>query len=162
MKKLRQKTRTDREISEAVQMYSDMLFRIAISYTKDMASSEDILQDVFLHFLTDPTLFADEEHKKAWLIRVTVNECKKFHRNPWNQRKVPLTDSFHFQTEERNEVFWLVMALPAKYRIIVHLYYYEGLSVREISSLMQLKESTVQSRLLRARKKLKKEMEVSQ
>lgn len=162
MKKTPQKTRKDWEIEDAVRQYSDMLFRLALSCTRDRASSEDILQDVFLHFLTDSTVFRDEEHKKAWLIRVTVNECRKFWRNPWNRRKTTLEDNYHFQTKERNEVFYLVMALPAKYRILVHLYYYERLSVKEISSLTRLKESTIQSRLHRARKKLKTEMEVTQ
>lgn len=156
-----EKTRSDQEIAEAIQLFSDMLFRLALSYTKDRAASEDILQDVFLHFLTDNTVFKDQEHQKAWLIRVTVNECRKFHRSIWNRRHVPFTELGDLPAAEQNEVFDLVMELPAKYRIIIHLYYYEEYSVREISQLLGIKESTIQSRLHRARKKLKKEMEVS-
>lgn len=155
-----EKTRTDPDLSETILTFSDMLFRIALSFTKDSTASEDIIQDVFLHYMTDGTLFLDQEHKKAWLIRVTVNECKKYHRSVWNRKRIPLEDIYPFETEEKHEVFYLVMSLPAKYRILIHLYYYEGLSVKEISSLLQLKESTIQSRLFRARKKLRKEMEV--
>lgn len=155
------KTRSNQEILEAIQLFSDMLFRIALSYTKDWTASEDILQDVFLHFLTDSTAFRDQNHQKAWLIRVTINECRKFHRSIWNRKRVSFTELGDLPTAEQNEVFDLVMELPAKYRIIVHLYYYEEYSVKEISHLLDLKESTIQSRLHRARKKLKKEMEVS-
>lgn len=156
-----EKTRSEQEILEAVKLFSDMLFRIALSYTKNWTASEDILQDVFLHLLTDHTSFRDQEHQKAWLIRVTVNECRKFHRSLWNRRNVSLTELGVLPASERSEVFDLVMALPAKYRIIVHLYYYEGYSIREVSQILSIKESTAQSRLHRARKKLKKEMEVS-
>lgn len=154
------KTRTDEELTAAIDAFSDMLYRLILSYTSDPAASEDILQDVFVSYLTDPTRFLDREHEKAWLLRVTINACKKYHRSFWNRNRAELDEIGHFQTQEQSEVLELVMALPAKYRLVVHLYYYEELSVRDIGQLLRLKESTIQSRLHRARQKLRKEMEV--
>lgn len=157
-----EKTRTDEELAAAIHTFSDMLYRLILSYTGNPAAAEDILQDVFVSYLTDPTRFRDREHEKAWLIRVSVNGCKKYHRSFWNRNRTPLEDMGQLPTREQSEVLELVMALPTKYRLIIHLYYYEELSVREIGQLLHLKESTVQSRLHRARQKLRKEMEVSQ
>ncbi len=157
----KEKTRTDQEITETVREFSDMLFRTALSYTANKTAAEDILQDVFLKYLTDSTLFHDSEHKKAWLLRVTINECRKYHRSVWNRRRVSLEEIRPSGILEQHDLFYLVMELPGKYRIVIHLYYYEQLSVREIGELLHLKESTVQSRLHRARKKLRKELEVS-
>ena len=157
----KEKTRTDQEITETVREFSDMLFRTALSYTANKTAAEDILQDVFLKYLTDSTLFHDSEHKKAWLLRVTINECIKYHRSVWNKRRVSLEEIRPSGIREQHDLFDLVMELPGKYRIVIHLYYYEQLSVREIGELLHLKESTVQSRLHRARKKLRKEWEVS-
>ncbi len=157
----KEKTRTDQEITETVREFSDLLFRVALSYTANKTAAEDIIQDVFLKYLTDSTLFHDKEHKKAWLLRVTVNECKKYHRNIWNRRRVSLEEIACLSARKPDDLFYLVMELPRGYRIVIHLYYYERLSVREIGELLHLKESTVQSRLHRARKKLRKEWEVS-
>lgn len=157
-----ERTRTDAELTAAIGMFSDMLYRLILSYTGNPTASEDILQDVFVSYLTDPTRFRDSEHEKAWLIRVSINGCKKYRRSFWNRNRTPLKDAGQVQIPEQSEVLGLVMALPAKYRLIVHLYYYEELSVREIGQLLHLKESTVQSRLHRARQKLRKEMEVSE
>ena len=64
---------------------------------KDKATAEDILQDVLIKYMTDATKFQGEEHKKAWLIRVTINECKRFFRSVWSARKIPLEDIYSFE-----------------------------------------------------------------
>ena len=147
--------RTRDDIDATIDKYSNTINKIAISYTREKAISEDILQDVLIKYMTDSTCFNDEEHKKAWLIRVTINECKKFYRNLWNNKRTSLEDIYPFRDPEKHEVFYAVMDLPKKYRLIIHLYYYEELSVKEISDALNINESTIRSLLFRGRKMLK-------
>ena len=153
--------RSQENVVQTIKQYTNTVFKIAMAYTKDKATSDDILQDVFLKYMMDPTEFCDEEHKKAWLIRVTINECKKFYRSIWNARRIPLEDVYPFNDNtDKHSVFYAVMDLPTKYRTVIHLYYYEDLSVKEISDALNMKENTVMSLLYRARKLLKNVLEV--
>jgi RNA polymerase sigma-70 factor (ECF subfamily) len=151
---------TQEEVRDIVEQFSDMIYKIALSYTRDKTVAEDILQEVLIKYMTASLEFHDEEHKKAWMIRVTVNECNKYFRSAWNRKKVPLEDIYSFDDPEKHEVFYAVMELPMKYRFIIHLYYYEELSVKEIAKHMRMKENTVTSRLYRGRKLLKEILEV--
>lgn len=151
--------RAQNEVEEIIEQYSNMIFKIAISYTKDKTTSEDILQDVLIKYMTAKIEFHDEEHTKAWLIRVTINECKQLFRSIWNIRRLPLEDIYSFEDPEKHEVFYAVMDLPTKYRVIVHLYYYEEMSVKEIGRVMKLNLNTITSRLHRGRQMLKKRLE---
>lgn len=152
--------RTQDEIIQTIEQYSNTIFKVALSYTKGKAVAEDVMQDVLIKYMTNSTVFKDEEHKKAWLIRVTINECKQFFRSIWNARRIPLEDIYEFNTPERDIAFYAVMDLPIKYRIVIHLYYYEEMSVKEISRALKLNENTIRSRLHRARKMLKDVLEV--
>lgn len=152
--------KTKDDIESTVNQYSALIYKIAFSYTKSSSAAEDILQDVLIAYITSPNEYSDSEHKKAWLIRVTVNECRKYFRRLKYQllyEKIPaIADA---DSANNSDVTFAVMELPAKYRIVIHLYYYEQLSVHEISTVLKLKENTVMSLLHRARKKLKKIME---
>lgn len=152
--------RSHDDINNTIEQYSDTIFKIALSYTKYKDTSEDILQDVLIKYMTDPTDFQGEEHKKAWLIRVTINECKKFFRSVWNTRKIALEDIYPFNEPEKHDVFYAVMELPTKYRIVIHLFYYEGMPISEISTVLNMNENTIRSRLHRGRKILKTILEV--
>jgi RNA polymerase sigma-70 factor (ECF subfamily) len=152
--------RTQDDMDCTIEKYSKTIYKIAFSYTKDKSISEDILQDVLIKYITDSTLFHEEEYRKAWLIRVTINECKKFFRSIWNLRRISLEDVYPFNDPEKHEVFYAVMNLPKKYRMVIHLYYYEELSIKEISSILNIKENTIMSLLYRGRKLLKNIMEV--
>lgn len=152
--------RTQNNITETIEQFSDMIYKIALSYAKDKPTAEDILQDVLIKYMTDTTEFHDIEHKKAWLIRVTINECKQFFRSGWNKRKIPLEDVYSFEKPERHVVFYAVMDLPIKYRIVIHLFYYEEMSIKEISKVLKINENTILSRLHRGRKLLKNVLEV--
>ncbi|MGB8453713.1 MAG: sigma-70 family RNA polymerase sigma factor [Anaerocolumna sp.] len=153
-------TKTHDTINQTIEQYSDTIYKVALSYTKDKVTAEDILQDVLIKYMTDSTEFNGDEHKKAWLIRVTINECKKFYRSIWNLRKIPLEDVYPFNEPEKHEVFYAVMELPPKYRLIIHLHYYEDLSINEISNVLNINENTIRSRLFRGRKILKNILEV--
>ena len=140
------------------QKYMDMIFRLAFSCLKSQADADDITQTVLLRLYQWDGEFQGEDHVKHWLIRVTLNECKKYWRSPW--RKVEDLSSYigalPFQDPRSGELLEAVMALEAKYRVVIYLYYYEGYDIREIAGLLQLPQGTVGTRLRRARQQLTK------
>lgn len=156
-----------------VSRFADTVLRIAVNYCKELSDAEDMVQEVFLKLYETKTDFADEEHVKRWLIRVTVNTCKNHLASAW-RRKMQLME---FQTMESvleqaaggypaemavlyedSALFEAVTSLPEKYRSVVHLYYYEDYSVKEIAQILQKKETAIRSRLMRARRMLKQQL----
>ncbi len=150
-------------------LYTDMVLRIAVNYCKEYSDAEDITQDVFLKLYETKTDFADDEHIKRWLIRVTVNDCKNYLASAWRRRMQPMefqkiesvletADRGLQEDAEAYALFEAVTSLPEKYRSVVHLYYYEDYQVKDIARILQKKETTIQTRLMRARKMLKKQL----
>ena len=135
------------------------LYRLAAMYVGSAAEAEDVLQDVFVKLLSQKRTFRDEEHQKRWLIRVTVNLCKDRLRRARRRETVPLEDWDMPGREEDRELLALVLSLPEAYRAAVHLHYYEGYSVSEISRILGVSESAVKMRLKRGREHLRLEME---
>ncbi len=145
----------------AADQYKDTVFRIALNYFGNPYDAEDTVQDVFIKLYTSKKPFESEEHIRNWLIRVTINACKNTLRTPWNRKHVALEDlsaSIAFEQPEQSDLFCAVMSLPEKYRTVVYLFYYEELSVKEISGILRLNESAVTTRLSRARKNLKQKL----
>lgn len=150
--------RTDDSREEIVRRYSDMVYRLALSQVRSRADAEDVYQEVFLRYFAQNRPFASEEHCKAWLLRVTVNCAKKFWASAWVRHTVPLDADLAFETETDSALWEHLQALPGKYRAVLHLFYYEDLSVEEISALLKIKPSTVRTQLTRARRKLREAM----
>lgn len=149
------------EFTAAVEQYSDLVYRVALHACKNPADAEDITQNVFLKLLKEPKPFESREHLRRWLIRVAVNEGNSLMRSPWFRRSAPLEEyagTVDFEAPEESELFLAVMALPQKYRVPVYLFYYEDYPIKEVAALCGLKESTVQTRLQRAREKLRQSM----
>jgi len=147
-----------REYEEMVQVYLDSVYRVAVSGCHTMADAEDVVQNTFIKLWERKEPFEDAEHARRWLIRVAVNECHNLWRSPWKKRTVFLEDMTKepsFSMKEKSELYEAVIKLPVKYRQVVHLYYFEEYSVKEIAGMMKLSETAVQTRLLRARQKLK-------
>lgn len=142
--------------------FGDMVYRLALSQTKNLHHAEDIYQEVFLSLVQQERRFDSQEHLKAWLIRVTLNASHKLFRSSWMRRTVPLEELAQPDPipllDEQSEVFEAVMGLPRKYRTVIHLYYYEGFSHTEIASLLQENPATVRSQLYRARNLLKNQL----
>ena len=148
---------TDAAFEAAVERYADMLFRLAYSYLKSRADAEDVMQETLLKLYTERTDFDSPEHERYWVVRVAVNESRKVLRSPWRRRTLPLEGwDGAAEEEEPSGVLEAVLALEGKYRLPVYLYYYEGYSVQEAAAILGLNPSTVQTRLQRAREKLKK------
>ena len=142
---------------QRAQRYMDDLFRLAFSWLKSRADADDVTQTVLLRLYETDKIFESEEHVRHWLVRVTINECKKYWRSPW-RRTEDFTDyanTLVFEQPEASGLFDAVMALGPKYRIVIFLYYYEGYSIKEISQVLKLPRGTVGTRLKRGREQLK-------
>ncbi|MDE6107087.1 MAG: sigma-70 family RNA polymerase sigma factor [Oscillospiraceae bacterium] len=141
---------------EAARLYGDAVYRVACHALGDRAEAEDVTQTVLLRLYQHKGGFESEEHRKSWIFRVAVNESRKVLRSPWRRKMVPLED-WDGPAEEAfgGEVLEAVMALEAKYRLPIYLFYYEGFPVKEIAQILKTNTSTVQTRLQRGRENLK-------
>lgn len=148
---------TDETFERLARTYGDSVFRVACHALGSRADAEDVSQTVLLKLYQADKPFASDDHAKHWLLRVTVNECRRLLRTTWRTRTLPLEDYDGPATppDDHSDVLAAVMALEPKYRLCVYLYYYEGWPVREVAQALRTKESTVQTRLARAREKLK-------
>lgn len=156
---------TDADLNFCVEKYIKMVYRIAFHYFGRHEDAEDITQEVFAKLYASKLTRENGDEVKAWLIRVTTNTCHSAFRNPFNRKRMEL-DEYEWEQIPDNSsseqdyithkvVMDAVMLLPEKYRILVYLYYYEDYTCSQISKILQIKETTVQTRLSRAREKLK-------
>lgn len=148
--------RTNAEIERVVNEYATMLLRVAYSQLNNRTEAEDAVQEVLLKYMEKAPVFQSEEHEKAWLLRVTVNHCKNHLASAWFRKRADLDEGIPALDNEELEVVSAVSALPAKYRAVVHLYYFEGYSTKEIAEILHSRPNTVSSRLSRARALLAK------
>lgn len=151
--------RTKEYQNAVIEKYFNTVYKLALARTKDVTYAEDVTSDVFLKFMQTDKVFDSEEHIKAWLIRVTVNCSHSLFSGSWFKKTVPLEDTIPAEMpEEESDVYLAVMRLPEKYRTVIHLFYYEELSVAEISRSLGINESTVKSQLSRGRNLLKENL----
>ena len=142
--------------------YMDMVYRLTCNYLRSPQDADDVTQETFLRLLRTDTPFEGEEHVRRWLVHVAINEAKRLCRSPWRRHTEPLSElktAENFADEEQRALFEAVMELPRKYRVPLYLYHYEGYSAAEVGALLGLNVSTVRTRLDRARKKLKEQLE---
>ena len=150
--------RSEEEANRAVDRYADLVRRLCMIHLKNHADTEDIFQTVFLKYALHTEPFADAEHEKAWLIRVTINACKDLLRSFFRRNTVPLeelTGQADKLTGQGQEVLAAVLALPQKERQVVYLHYYEGYTAPELSRLLGKNVNTIYTTLARARAHLK-------
>lgn len=136
------------------------IYSVAYNYLQNSSDACDIMQDTFVKLIGVKQDFNDMEHMKAWLIRVCVNACKNHLRDNKNHGEIELLDNMPAEAakEEDYEVLSAVKMLPEKYRIPIHLFYYEDYSVKEISDVLGISESAAKVRLKRGRDMLKKKL----
>lgn len=174
------------ELQLKINRYEDMLFGIAYLRLGNRQDAEDVVQETFYRYfrrMKNGNAFADEEHEKAWLIKVSINACRKLRRSAWvrhragqapeelegrtaetqmgdrsEELKTPseLPEEQVLRRERGEELLKAVMSLPEKYKDVIHLFYYDDLSVREIGALLGRKEATVTAQLTRGRELLRK------
>lgn len=148
---------------EVIRRNSDMVYRLAYSLVKTRADADDIFQEVFLRYMQNEPDFQNAEHEKAWFLRVTVNCCKNFWKSPWIRRRVAMEQKEIEQggmipglSDDSAALVDAVKRLSKNYRVVIHLFYYEELSIGEIAAVTNAKASTVRTRLTRARRQLGK------
>ena len=150
-------------VMDAMKRYSSMVYRLAYARMRNHADAEDIYQEVFLKLARADISFENQEHVRAWLLQVTVNCSVNLFRSAWRrhvqpvealpERASPLTNDECYESLNR-----ALDILPARYRAVIHLYYYEEMSVDEISAVLNTKPATIRSRLARGRERLKREL----
>ena len=146
---------------ELYELYATDVLRMCYFYLADRQKAEDVVQDVFVRLMTtNPALQPGRE--KAWLLKVAMNRCRDLWRGAWLKRVVlggptfeliPAPDEFS-QVADRQEMMQAINKLPAMFKEVILLYYYQGYGINDIAEMMELPEGTISSRLSRARKKL--------
>ena len=145
-----------------MERYKDNLYSVAFNICRNAADADDVVQDTLLEYHTTEKQFDSEQHIRAWLIRVAVNKAKNVSMSFFRRAGVPLEDyidTLVFETPEAKDLLEEVLKLPEKYRIVIHLFYYEDYSVKEIAEILRTSESNVKVRLSRGRKILKKSLQ---
>lgn len=151
------------QVKETIKRNSDMVYRLAFSMVRMQQDAEDVHQEVFMRYIRKNPRFESPEHEKAWFIRVTTNLCKNLWKTAWRQKMVSVDtieveeeiDESGALTPEEENLIETVKRLPVKYRAVIHLFYYEEMSIEEIAKALKLQPSNVRTRLTRARKMLK-------
>lgn len=153
---------------QIIDKYADMVYRLALTEVKNKTDADDIFQEVFLRLVRNLDKLESEEHIKAWLIRVTINCSKSHFTSFWNRNVDGIPEEMQVSAESEeldaimngeHPVIGAVHKLPEKYRVVVHLFYFEDFSVQEIAKILKKSESTIKSQLHRARKILKELLE---
>lgn len=150
--------RSETDIEHALELFGDTIRRICFVHLQKDADVEDVFQNVFFKYALHPAEFTSQEHEKAWLIRIALNECHSLKRRFFHQQ-VDLQDDFSMygmaEQPKHPEVLYALMKLPRRYRDIIYLYYYEGYAFFEIASMLNKKEATIATWHRRAKLQLK-------
>lgn len=147
----------EQELTRLIELYSGLVCHVAYCYVKNRADADDVMQEVFLSLFTYEKSFKDDEHIKAWLVRVTINRCKNLLSSRRIRTTVPLEEAegISCEAKESMDVLAVIMRLKPKYRVALYMYYYEGYSVSEIAKALGEQQSAITTRLSRGRKQLK-------
>ncbi len=149
-------------IEIVIQRYKATVYSIALSYTQNQADADDIFQEVFIVYFKNKPEFNDEEHRKAWLIRTTINCSLHVVNNSFRKRSVSMDEmdegSFQFESKEENSVHIALRSLPEKYKIVLQLFYFEDMSIDTIAKTLKLSKSNVKVQLMRGREMMKKKL----
>jgi len=153
----------DQRAEYLVEQYSDMILRLGYSWLGDMDDAKDICQEVLLKLITDEHTFSDQGQERAWVVRLAINQCKNWKKSAWFRHRAPLEEGLRLAVEapepEDGSLLEQLRRLPAKYRQVLYLRYYEGYEVQEIAKLLGCSPGLVSTHLARARIKLRKQLE---
>lgn len=150
----------DEEYTRIFNLFKNDVYRLAFSYTKNYLESDDIVQSVFIKLYKNFDKFEDDICIKKWLTRVTINECKTLFLSAWKRKMFPITEkeeNIAIDKEKQKDIGLIdsLFQLPKKYRIVLFLFYYEDYKIKEIAEILNIKESTIKTRLSRGRTLLK-------
>ena len=154
----------DSDLERWMREYGPSLKRTCYLYLKDVALAEDAAQETFVKAWRSFSTFRGDCSEKTWLIRIAVNTCRDMLRSAWFRRmdrrvtpeELPLTAP---SKDEQPQLAEAIMALAPKYREVIILYYYQGLDTQEMALAVRTSVNTAKSRLFRARKLLREQLE---
>lgn len=156
-----EQTISAQQLEAAYDAYGAAVYRLALTFLGQRADAEDVTQETFCRLLYRAPAFTDEQHKKRWLLQVAANLSRDQLRGFWRKQVTQLEDTLPAVAPEEFDALNAVMALPEKFKLPIHLYYYEGYSVAEVADILKLGQSAVKMRLKRGRELLKLELEGS-
>ena len=149
-------------IEQVIDRYQNMVFGLALARTGRRTDAEDVFQEVFLAYVQSGKVFHDEEHRRAWLLRTTVNLSRRVTASSWRKKTVPLSEredqAVEFRCQEENEVWQALMSLEDAYRIPLYLFYFEELSTQDIARALAIRPGAVRMRLSRGREMLREKL----
>ena len=150
-------TQKELRIRRILDVYGDSLYRLALSYLHNDADAQEAVQDTVIQLLRyDPDFHGDTAKEKGWLMKTASNLCRNRLRAINAHPSTELDEAFAGSEEADLGFVWeAVAALPVKYREVIHLFYQEGYSTKEIAEILGRKEGSVRSDLTRARDQLR-------
>ena len=147
------------EIDRIIDRYQDTVYGLALARTGSRSDADDVFQEVFLAYHQCGKTFRDEEHRKAWLLRTTINQSRRVTSSSWRQKTVPLSERedapVQFREPEETQVWEALQDLAEDYRLPIYLFYFQGLSTQEIAKVLAIRPGTVRMRLTRGREQLR-------
>ncbi len=147
------------EMDTIIDRYQNTVYGLALARTGSRADADDVFQEVFLAYFQSGKTFRDEEHRKAWLLRTTINQSRRVTSSSWRQKTVPLLERedvpVQFQDPEENEVWTALQSLAEDYRLPLYLFYFQELSTQEIAKALAIRPGAVRMRLTRGREQLR-------
>ena len=150
------------EMDSILDRYQDMVYGLALARTGSRTDADDVFQEVFLAYYQSGKVFRDEEHRKAWLLRTTVNQSRRVTASSWRKKTVPLSERedvpVQFKEPEENRVWEALQSLSEDYRLPIYLFYFHELSTREIAKILAIRPGAVRMRLTRGREQLREKL----
>ena len=145
-----------------IDRYQEMVYGLALARTGNRADADDVFQEVFLAYYQCGKTFRDEEHRKAWLLRTTINQSRRVTSSSWRQKTVPLSERedapVQFREQSENEVWSALQSLAEDYRLPIYLFYFQELSTQEIAKVLAIRPGAVRMRLTRGREQLREKL----
>lgn len=156
---MRKQTYKNDDANEVILRNSDMVYKLAYSQMKNKADADDVYQEVFWRYIKKRPLFNSSEHEKAWFIRVTLNCSKTAMKSFWKTKTVELDENTELIEPNTEDLSYALNCLPKKYNAVLHLFYYEDLTVEQIASIIKTSKSNVRMLLTRSRRALREIIE---
>ena len=150
------------EMDSIIDRYQNTVYGLALARTGNRADADDVFQEGFLAYCQCGKTFRDEEHRKAWLLRTTINQSRRVTSSSWRQKTVPLSERedapVQFREPEENRVWEALQGLAEDYRLPIYLFYFQELSTREIAKVLAIRPGAVRMRLTRGREQLREKL----
>ena len=150
------------EMDTIIDRYQNTVYGLALARTGSRADADDVFQEVFLAYFQSGKTFRDEEHRKAWLLRTTINQSRRVTSSSWRQKTVPLSEQENtpvlFREPEENRVWEALQSLAEDYRLPIYLFYFQELSTQEIAKVLAIRPGAVRMRLTRGREQLRERL----